>query len=312
MWRLFILILAFASCCASPGSLEVVNDDELVNLFRSEKFVVVLFTKKDCESCEVLEKELTSLREDLVDALNAWVVKAVSSSMVKLYSPTKEPALVFFRHGVPLLYDGPINDELILHTFTDNKEPVVKELNDNTFEHLTQASTGATTGDWLVMFYSDNCVDCQRLQARWEAVGAKLKTRMNVARVNKGAAGAATGRRFGVQEVPSFILFRQGRLYRYQIPKYDVTSFASFATDWYKNAKAEKIPPPKSPFDDFTQMIADYLRENPWIFWVGFASFVIGLIFSLIQKRRSKSVSKTKSDSKSDSKSSKESSKKSK
>ncbi|KAE8738656.1 hypothetical protein FOCC_FOCC015858 [Frankliniella occidentalis] len=269
-------------------------------------------TKKDCESCEVLEKELTSLREDLVDALNAWVVKAVSSSMVKLYSPTKEPALVFFRHGVPLLYDGPINDELILHTFTDNKEPVVKELNDNTFEHLTQASTGATTGDWLVMFYSDNCVDCQRLQARWEAVGAKLKTRMNVARVNKGAAGAATGRRFGVQEVPSFILFRQGRLYRYQIPKYDVTSFASFATDWYKNAKAEKIPPPKSPFDDFTQMIADYLRENPWIFWVGFASFVIGLIFSLIQKRRSKSVSKTKSDSKSDSKSSKESSKKSK
>lgn len=48
---------------------------------------------------------------------------------------------------------GPINDELILHTFTDNKEPVVKELTDETFEHLTQASTGATTGDWFVMLY---------------------------------------------------------------------------------------------------------------------------------------------------------------
>ncbi|KAK3911999.1 Thioredoxin domain-containing protein [Frankliniella fusca] len=309
MWRCLMLILAFAYCNASPGSLEVVNDDELVNLFRSEKFVVVLFTKKDCEACEVLEKELTSLREDLVDALNAWVVKAVSSSMVKLYSPTKEPALVFFRHGVPLLYDGPINDELILHTFTDNKEPVVKELNDNTFEHLTQASTGATTGDWLVMFYSDNCVDCQRLQARWEAVGAKLKTRMNVARVNKGSTGAVTGRRFGVQEVPTFILFRQGRLYRYQIPKYDVTSFSSFATDWYKNAKAENIPAPKSPFDDFTQMIADYLRENPWMFWLGIGSFVIGLFIALLQKRRSSPVSKTKSESKP---TSKESSKKSK
>lgn len=27
----------------------------------------------------------------------------------------------------------------------------MKALNDDTFEHLTQAATGATTGDWLVM-----------------------------------------------------------------------------------------------------------------------------------------------------------------
>lgn len=46
---------------------------------------------------------------------------------------------------------GPINDELILHTFSNNKEPTVKELTDETFEHLTQASSGATTGDWFVM-----------------------------------------------------------------------------------------------------------------------------------------------------------------
>lgn len=68
--------------------------------------IIIISAKKDCEACDVLEKELTVLREDLVDALNAWVVKAVSSSMVKLYNPAKEPALVFFRHGVPLLYDG--------------------------------------------------------------------------------------------------------------------------------------------------------------------------------------------------------------
>lgn len=58
-----------------------------------------------------------------------------------------------------------------------------------------------------VYSYTDSCVDCQRLQARWEAVGAKLKTRMNVARVNKGSTGAVTGRRFSVQEVPTFILY---------------------------------------------------------------------------------------------------------
>lgn len=32
----------------------------------------------------------------------------------------------------------------------NNRDPIVKELNDNSFEHLTQASTGATTGDWFI------------------------------------------------------------------------------------------------------------------------------------------------------------------
>lgn len=46
---------------------------------------------------------------------------------------------------------GPVNEELILHTITENQEPAVRELTDETFEHLTQASSGATTGDWFVM-----------------------------------------------------------------------------------------------------------------------------------------------------------------
>lgn len=50
-----------------------------------------------------------------------------------------------------MIFVGPVNDELILHTFTNNKEPISKELTDDTFEHLTQAATGATTGDWFVM-----------------------------------------------------------------------------------------------------------------------------------------------------------------
>jgi hypothetical protein len=31
---------------------------------------------------------------------------------------------------------------------------VVQILDDSNFEHLTQASTGATTGDWFVKFYA--------------------------------------------------------------------------------------------------------------------------------------------------------------
>jgi hypothetical protein len=31
-----------------------------------------------------------------------------------------------------------------------NKQSYVRELDDNSFEHETQAATGATTGDWFI------------------------------------------------------------------------------------------------------------------------------------------------------------------
>lgn len=127
------------------------------------------------------------LRDDLVESLNAWVVKVVDSQMLKLYSPNAEPALVFFRNGIPLLYDGkklglwrimkkkgkvnvvlksffptgPLNDDEIFNTFINNKEPVVKELSDDNFEHLTQASSGATTGDWFIMLWVSQSLPSQ-------------------------------------------------------------------------------------------------------------------------------------------------------
>jgi hypothetical protein len=62
------------------------------------------------------------------------------------------------------LYDGDETSENeIYELFNGNKDPLVKELSDENFEHLTQASSGSTTGDWLIMFYTPQCVDCQRM-----------------------------------------------------------------------------------------------------------------------------------------------------
>lgn len=49
---------------------------------------------------------MDDLQDDFVKEFNALTVKVVNSHLARLYSPTKEPALVFFRHGVPLLYNG--------------------------------------------------------------------------------------------------------------------------------------------------------------------------------------------------------------
>lgn len=60
----------------------------------------------DCTDCNMYERKLAHMREDLVDAMSAWVVKVVDSQLLQLYSNAKEPVLLFFRHGLPLLYDG--------------------------------------------------------------------------------------------------------------------------------------------------------------------------------------------------------------
>ena len=41
--------------------------------------------------------------------------------------------------------------------------------------------------------------------------------------------------------------FRLGRMYRYQVERYDPESLTSFLTGFYKNYPAESIPLPKSP-----------------------------------------------------------------
>ncbi|XP_063609923.1 uncharacterized protein LOC134783852 [Penaeus indicus] len=177
-----------------------------------------------------------------------------------------EPGIIFVRSGIPMLYNGPADDdEFLLHMFVSNLDSVVKSLGDSTFEHETQASTGATTGDWLVMFTRAGCERCTYLRATVEAVAASMRNRKNVAIVDRDTDGGQTTRRFGVKDFPSLILFRLGRLYRYDLPILDAKTLEAFMTDGFRNARGEEIPHPKTPFDDFTEQCADWLRENPSI-----------------------------------------------
>lgn len=126
------------------------------NFFFFNYNLYVDFIAKGCPECEKYENELLKIHEDLKNDFPAEVVKVVNSHLVRLYKPTKEPALVFFRNGIPLLYEGSTVAEEIYHLFDRNRVPIVKELSDDTFEHLTQASTGATTGDWFIQLYVFN------------------------------------------------------------------------------------------------------------------------------------------------------------
>lgn len=54
--------------------------------------------------------------------------------------------------------------------------------------------------------YGASCVECQRLHAVWESVGATLRGRINVARMDANLAGINTAKRFHVTKLPTFLL----------------------------------------------------------------------------------------------------------
>lgn len=56
---------------------------------------------------------------------------------------------LFYR--ICLVFVGDAEENEIYGFLEKNQSPAVKELNDKIFEHMTQAATGATTGDWFIM-----------------------------------------------------------------------------------------------------------------------------------------------------------------
>lgn len=171
-----LVLCLFNISFISSLTLEEVKDAELVKLINQEQYVIALFSKfflvsnvrksdktsffhlkgNENEASHNMETELAAVREDLVETINAWVVKVIDSQMKSNYAPDSEPQIVFFRKASPVLYTGPADEEVILETLMAYRETCTKDLTDTSFEHLTQAGTGATTGDWLVMFFKVN------------------------------------------------------------------------------------------------------------------------------------------------------------
>ena len=59
------------------------------------------------------------------------------------------------------------------------------ELTDQNFEHDTQATTGSTTGDWLILFCEyERFARCRNYQPFWDELAGVLRGRVTVAYID--------------------------------------------------------------------------------------------------------------------------------
>jgi len=125
---------------------------------------------------------------------------------------------------------------LFISTITSSGEEEEEEkvqlilLNDTNFEHLTQAATGATTGDWLVLMSKDNkCkTECEKIEKELEKVATLHKNRVNIAKLDT-INSRLTLRRFKAGKKASLMFFRLGNQWTYkgEMKKKRISEFVS-------------------------------------------------------------------------------------
>ncbi|XP_015913792.1 uncharacterized protein [Parasteatoda tepidariorum] len=279
----FVTIFIFL-IISTKGEINESQDEstQFDELLKQDHTLVALFTQACCACTDCVEAEvlLGGMSQELEDNLGLLVVRLKSEEMKKRFGIKRLPTLLYTRNNKTAIYSGKFDHEILYAWLQDNIEPATVDLDDSSFEHLTQAATGATTGDWLVIFHDDSCCKNRELM-HLETAGVKLKNKVNVASVNILKA-PETKERFKINTCPHIILFRHQKLYRFSLPDVNSKTLKRFAESFYKNSKSETVPPPLSMFDKILDKTFEYSKQNPYFVIAFFVLFILSTTLFLI------------------------------
>lgn len=258
LWYVCLVIIL----AAKSDAVNSITASEIKKEVEVNKYFLVLFMDGDIGANRAAEEVFSQI--ETPDFYDQEIVRVTCSDRTNVASlgVSSQPQLYFYRSQVPALYDGELTVPEIQNWLERAREVNLQTLDDTSFEHLTQASTGATTGDWLVMFYKESC---QEYLPALEGAGVLIKQKTNVAKVNIEES-PETAERLNVHDCPTTYLFHHGKIYGYisqtSSEIYRVRSLVSFATSWYKNVEGARVPAIPTAFDKLTESIADYLKTN--------------------------------------------------
>jgi hypothetical protein len=172
-------------------------------------------------------------------------------------------------------------------------------LNDDTFEHDTQASTGATTGDWLVLFCDKSThKDCRQIMPLWNDLADRLTGRASVAFLLRVESTIATFLRFRIMketELPLILLFKRGKYYTYQSKEWEQEKLIKFVLEGDLDQEGAPVPREITIWDEMqifagnfkTELIKELKEVSNWdgeegISWSGIAMVSFGPILMTI------------------------------
>lgn len=100
--------------------IELITRVMLERLVEETQYLAVYFYKQNCHICEQILENLEKI-DDECDVYGIHLVRIQDPQLAKRYSIKTFPALVYFRNGNPLLFEGDLqNDQSVLEWLVDD------------------------------------------------------------------------------------------------------------------------------------------------------------------------------------------------
>lgn len=145
---------------------------------------------------------------------------------------------------------------VILSFVGGEEENYLRVLNDGDFEHLTQISSGMTTGDWLIMMApAGSCSKCEQNEIVLRKVALEFQGRVNIAILDRENS-KLTLRRFNVKS-STIKFFRQGYQWEYK-GLVAQSNIGHFIEGGYRNQNGYRAPKPIDFLDAWQE---DFVNE---------------------------------------------------
>ncbi|XP_046409452.1 uncharacterized protein LOC124296686 isoform X4 [Neodiprion virginianus] len=169
------------------------------------QYLAVYFYKQNCHICDEILDGLERI-DDECDVFGIHMVKIQDPQLAKRYSIKTFPALVYFRNGNPLLFEGDLqNEDSVLEWLIDddNRELAdeIESVNDRMLERLLDESPFLA-----VFFYDEDCPECDEIMEALEKIDGEADL-FGIDFVKIASAEAAE--KYNVLNVPSLVYFRK-------------------------------------------------------------------------------------------------------
>lgn len=173
---------------------------------------------------------------------------------------------------------GPENDPSLINVGPERKALIY--LNDSNFEHLTQAASGSTTGDWFVMFAANWCTYCREVLPQWNITARELNGEVNVA-VLEESVSRVTIRRLNVTAFPTLIFIRNGRAYEFKGNR-SWKDMVTFVRLEYQDASSFEIPPEPDMLDHVLGQMDQFFSDAYSLYFYQPLTFFFSIIFGVL------------------------------
>uniref|UniRef100_A0A146M1J4 Thioredoxin domain-containing protein n=1 Tax=Lygus hesperus TaxID=30085 RepID=A0A146M1J4_LYGHE len=185
--------------------IELITREMLETMVEESQYLAVYFYKASCHICDEILEGLERI-DDESDVFGIHMVKIMDPQLAKRYSIKTYPALVYFRNGNPLLFEGDLqNEESVLEWLIDdeNRELAdeIEEVNDRMLERLMDESLLLA-----VFFYDEDCADCDEILEVLEIIdGEADQYGIDMVKISD----QEVAHRYNVIHSPSLVYFRK-------------------------------------------------------------------------------------------------------